>query len=111
MQTVISFVLRDGSVGSEGIYFGVSKAQILAPLAKSVIVATVVVIPLGKTPLLSAVYAPIALRIATISLFRFALFALPNCFAGSIAIVRIEKRIDNTPITRRISIRVNPLLL
>src|SRR3990167_7204699 len=106
----MSFVLRDGSVGRAGINFGTNKAQMSAPFTASVIVATVVVILFGKTPLLSALYAPIALRIAIISLRRFALFARLNCPAGLTTTRTIEKRTDNIPITTRSSMIVKPLL-
>ena len=50
-------------------------AQILACPTPLPIVETVVVIPTGNTPFLSAAYAPIALRICVMALLLFVLFA------------------------------------
>ncbi len=61
-QFVISApLLVCGSDGNAGIYVVRRSEQIFAPAL--LIVAAVVVIPVGSTPLLSAAYAPIALRI------------------------------------------------
>ena len=104
----MSLVLRDGSVGREGMYLGTIAEQISAPFTESVIIAAVVAIPVGKL-----LYYPQYMRLCIENRGNitspFCIICPTELFCGINTITIIEKRIDNTPITTRISINVKPL--